>query len=197
MHQAASGHSLRTCAIASAALERFVLSAILRCALCLPALVAAPAVADIRVSYVDSSPDKITIENRSGCALGPFELAIDLGRSAAGLIFDTSGAGAGYAAFAPLEIVSGAEQIDGISAVTDGDSRLLLELDFLDSGSSLALAVDVDDTSTASAGGRTIIVGAEIAGAVAEGRLTAGGPSYPGVFGPDGVAIVPLEACIS
>ena len=70
------------------------MSAILRCALCLPALVAAPAVADIRVSYVDSSPDIITIENRSGCALGPFEFAIDLGRSAAGLIFDTSGAGA-------------------------------------------------------------------------------------------------------
>ena len=102
VHQTASGHPPRTYAIASAAPERFFLSAILRSALCLPALVAAPAIADIRVSYVDSSPDKITIENRSGCALGPFELAIDLGRSAAGLIFDTSGAGAGYAAFAPL-----------------------------------------------------------------------------------------------
>jgi hypothetical protein len=161
------------------------------------ALVAAPAVADIRVSYVDSSPDRITIKNRSGCALGPFELMIDLGRSTAGLIFDTSAAGAGYAAFAPLEIVSGAKQVLGVSAVTDGDSRLLLELDFLDSSASLALAVDVDDTSSASPAGRTIVVGSEIAGAVAEARLTAGGPSYPGVFGPDGVAIVPLEACIS
>jgi hypothetical protein len=112
-------------------------------------------------------------------------------------MFDTSGAGAGYAAFAPLEIVSGAEQIRGIGAVTDGDSRLLLELDFLDSRASLVLAVDVDDTSTASAAGRTIITGVEIAGAVAEARLSAGGPFYPGVFGPDGVAIVPLEACIS
>lgn len=173
------------------------MSAILRCALCLPALVAAPALADIRVSYVDSAPDRITIENRSGCALGPFELVIDLGRSAAGLIFDTSGAGAGFAAYAPLEIVSGAEQVRNISAVTDGDSRLLLELEFLDSSTSLALAVDVDDTSPASAGGQTIVTGAEIAGAVAEARLTAGSPSYPGVFGPDGVAIVPLEACIS
>jgi hypothetical protein len=153
--------------------------------------------ADIRVSYVDSAPDTITIENRSGCALGPFELTIDLGRSAAGLIFDTSGAGAGYAAFAPLEIVSGAEQVLSVSAVTDGDSRLVLELDFLDRSASLALAVDVDDTSAASAGGRTIVTGSEIAGAVAEARLTAGGPAYPGVFGPEGVAIVPLEACIS
>ena len=43
----------------------------------------------------------------------------------------------------------------------------------------------------------TLVLRTEIAGAVAEARLTAGGPSYPGVFGPDGVAIVPLEACIS
>ena len=173
------------------------MSAILRCSLLLVALAATPALADIRVSFVDSSPDQITIRNRSGCALGPFELTIDLGRSAAGLIFDTSGTGAGYAAFAPLEVVSGAEQLLGISAVTDGDSRLRLELDFLDSGASLVLAVDVDDTSTESAGGRTTIAGSEIAGAVAEAQLGAGGPSYPGVFGVDGVAIVPLEACIS
>lgn len=169
----------------------------LRLALGLQLLIPSAALADLRVSYVDNSPDVITIENRSGCDLGPFELVVDLGRSPAGLIFDTSGTGAGYAAFAPLEIIGGAEQVTGISAVTDGDSRLLLELDFLSGGASVALAVDVDDTSTASAGGRTIIAGSEIAGAVAEARLTAGGPSYPGIFGTDGVAIVPLEACIS
>ncbi|MEM7024194.1 MAG: aggregation factor core protein MAFp3, isoform C [Pseudomonadota bacterium] len=172
-------------------------SAIIRCTLCLQALVVTPAIADIRVSYVDSAPDRITIENRSGCALGPFELTIDLGRSEAGLIFDTSGAGAGYSGYAPLQIVSGGEQVLGVSTVTDGDSRLLLELDFLDSDSNLTLAVDVDDTSEESAGGRTIVMGSEIAGALAEARLTAGGPAYPGIFGPDGVAIVPLEACIS
>lgn len=169
----------------------------LRLALGLQLLIPSAALADLRVSYVDSSPDAITIENRSGCDLGPFELVVDLGRSPAGLIFDTSGTGAGYAGFAPLEIVGGAEQVSGISAVTDGDSRLLLEFDFLGGGASVALAVDVDDTSPDSAAGRTIIAGSEIAGAVAEARPTAGGPSYPGVFGTDGVAIVPLEACIS
>lgn len=169
----------------------------LRLALGLQLLFVPAALAELRVSYVDSSPDLITIVNRSGCDLGPFALTIDLGRSPAGLIFDTSGAGAGYAGFAPLEIVAGGEQVTGISAVTDGDSRLVLELDFLGGGGRVALAVDVDDTSPESAAGRTIIAGSEIAGAVAEARLTAGGPSYPGVFGADGEAIVPLEACIS
>jgi hypothetical protein len=151
----------------------------------------------IRVSYVDSSPDLITIQNRSGCNLGPFELMIDLGRSPAGLIFDTSGSGAGFAGYAPLEIVGGAEQVLGMSAITDGDDALILEMDFLSSGGSVALAVDVDDTNATSELGQTIISGPEIAGAVAEARLTAGGQSYRGVFGEDGVAIVPLEACIS
>jgi hypothetical protein len=168
-----------------------------RLALGLQLLIAPAALAGLRVSYVDSSPDLITIENRSGCDLGPFELTIDLGRSPAGLIFDTSGTGAGYAGFAPLEVIGGAEHVTGISSVTDGDNRLLLELDFLGGGSSVSLAVDVDDTSPESAAGRTIIAGSEIAGAVAEARLTGGGPSYPGIFGTDGVALVPLEACIS
>lgn len=169
----------------------------LRFAVCLPVVVATSTSADIRVSYVDSSPDWITIENRSGCDLGPFELTIDLGRSPAGLIFDTSAEGAGFAGFAPLEIVTGGEQVLGLSAVTDGDSRLRLDMDFLGGGGSVTLAVDVDDTSAASVLGRTIVAGSEIAGAEATARLIAGGSAYTGVFGTDGVAIVPLEACIS
>ena len=163
----------------------------------MPFVVAAPALADLRVSYVDSAPDTITIENRSGCDFGPFELTIDLGHSPAGLIFDTTGTAAGFAAFAPLEIVGGAEQVLDLSAVTDGDSRLIISLDLLGAGGRVTLAVDVDDTSARSALGRTRISGSEIAGAVAEARLIAGGPSYAGVFGTDGVAIVPLQACIS
>lgn len=107
------------------------------------------------------------------------------------------GTGAGYAGFASLEIVGGAEQVTGISSVTDGDSRLVLQLDSLGGRASVSLAVDVDDTSPESAAGQTIITGSEIAGAVAEARLTAGSASYPGIFGTDGVAFVPREACIS
>ena len=166
-------------------------------AIILFALVAAPGYADLRVTYVDRSPDLITIENRSGCDLGSFELTIDLGQSPAGLIFDTTGRGAGLAGYAPLQIVDGGAQVLGLSAVSDGDSMLRLEMDFLRSHGSVTLAVDVDDTSAGSELGQTIIAGSEIAGAVADARFTSGGASHRGVFGPDGVAIVPLEACIS
>ena len=163
---------------------------------CLAALIASPALAELRVSYVDSAPDRFTIRNSSGCDLGPVRLAIELGASPAGLIFDTSGAGAGFAGYAPLEIVGGADQVRGIGAVTDGDSRLVIELDFLAAGGTVAIAVDVDDTSPASELGRTIISPAEIAGAVAEAGRP-GGPPVSAAFGPDGVAVVPLEACIA
>ena len=169
----------------------------LRFALCLPALAAAPALAELHVTYVDSAPDRLTIENRSGCDLGPFELVIDLGASPAGLIFDTSGAGAGFAGYAPLGIVGGAEQVRGLSAVTDGDSRLVIDLHFLAGNGTVAIAVDVDDTSPASELGRTIIAPSEIAGAMVHARRAPDTPPLSAAFDPDGVAVVPLEACIA
>lgn len=129
----------------------------------LMAAIATPALAELRVTYVDSYPDAITIENRSGCDLGPFELTIDLGASPAGLIFDTSGRGAGLAGYAPVQIIDGREQVLGISRVEDGDSMLVVKLDFLGGGGTVTLAVDVDDTSPGSALGQTIIAGSEIA----------------------------------
>jgi hypothetical protein len=169
----------------------------LRLALCLPLLAAAPARAELGLSFVDSSPDRITIQNRSGCDLGAFELVVDLGASPAGLIFDTSGEGAGFAAFAPLEIISGADQVRGLGALMDGDTRLAIELDFLAGKGTVALAVDVDDTSLASELGRTIVSPAEIAGATAHIRRPGGAPPLSATFGPDGTATLPLEACIA
>lgn len=160
------------------------------------ALAAAPAAADLAVTFEDSSPDWFFIENRSACDLGPFELVIDLGRSPAGLILDVSETGAGFAGFAPLEIVGGGNQVLGVAEARDGDRQLVLRLDFLGGSQRVILAVDVDDTRDNSLYGRTIVAPDEIAGAVAEARLT-GGPPVTGTFGPDGRAIVPLEACIS
>lgn len=168
---------------------------VLRLAPCL-ALLATPALAELRVTYVDRSPDWITIRNDSGCDLGPFELTVDIGRSPAGLIFDVSGSGAGFAGYAPLAVVEGAEQVVAIGELIDGDTRLVVELDFLAGDGSVRIAVDVDDTRADSEFGRTIISPAEIAGAVAEARRGAA-PPLSGTFGPDGVATVPLEACIA
>ena len=168
----------------------------LRLAPFLVLLAAAPATAELRVSYVDSSPDWITVLNTSGCDLGPFELTIDLGASPAGLIFDVSGAGAGFAGYAPLAVVDGGDQVLSVTAVTDGDSRLVLELDFLAGNGTVRVAIDVDDTSPASELGPTIISPAEITGATA--HVSRGGATpLSASFGPDGVAILPLEACIA
>lgn len=169
-------------------------------ALCLavaPVLAVAPALAELRVGYVDSAPDRFTIHNRSGCDLGPFELVIDLGASPAGLIFDTSGGGAGFAGHAPLEIVGGAEQVRGVGAITDGDSRLVIDLDFLAGNGTVSIAVDVDDTREASDLGPTIVSPAEIAGAAAYVHRPAGAPPLAATFGQNGVAVLPLEACIA
>ena len=168
----------------------------LRLALLIASFAAGPALADLRITYVDSSPDRITVQNRSGCDLGQFELTIDLGRSPAGLIFDTSSGGAGFSASAPPRVLSGTDQVLGL-AVTDGDNRLVLDIDFLAGGGTVVLAVDVDDTRADSALGRTMAAGSEIAGAAAEARLVSGGRPHTGLFQSDGVATVPLEACIS
>lgn len=169
----------------------------LRLALWLPVLAPAGALADLRVSYVDSSPDRFTIQNGSGCELGAFELVIDLGRSPAGLIFDVTGSGAGFAAHAPLAVVEGGEQVVSIGRIGDGDSRLVVELDFLAGGGTVRVAIDVDDTNPESDLGPTLISGTEIAGAVAEVRRGEGGPPVSATFGPDGVAVLPVEACIA
>jgi hypothetical protein len=168
----------------------------LRVALCMAVLAPATAMADLRVSYLESAPDWFTIRNGSGCELGPFELAIDLGRSPAGLIFDVSGSGAGFAGYAPLAVVDGGEQVVSIGRITDGDSRLVVELDFLAGDGTVRVVVDVDDTNPASEFGPTIISGAEFAGALAEVR-SGDGPPVSAVFGADGVAVLELEACVA
>ena len=167
----------------------------LRLAACL-ALLAAPAAAEVRVGYVDGAPDWITIRNDSACELGPFELTIDLGASPAGLIFDVSAAGAGFSGFAPMAVVEGGEQVLSVTAVADGDSRLTLSLDFLAGHGAVRIAVDVDDLGPDSELGRTIIAPSEIAGAAVHASR-GGGPPVSAVFGPDGVSVLPLEACIA
>lgn len=165
------------------------------CLVAVFALAAGPAPAEIRVTYQDLSPDIITIRNGSAFDLGPFELTVDLGTSPAGLIFDVSGTGAGFAGWAPLSVIAGGEQVLAIGEVTDGDTRLVVRLDFLAGHGTVAIAVDVDDTDPASALGPTIIAPSEIAGATA--HVSHGGPPVSATFGPDGLAVLPLEACIA
>ena len=155
-------------------------------ALFLATTLALPATAGITVEFRDGAPkDRFTLTYDGACALGPTQLVIDLGTAPAGLIFDTTSAGAGVEVFQPLEWVQGAAQT---SDVSDGDTALTVSLEAWAPGETRAFTIDIDDTTS----GRQITVdGSEMAGATlrADG-LTA-------VFDTSGSATLPLDPCTS
>ncbi|WP_415404596.1 aggregation factor core [Tateyamaria sp. SN3-11] len=124
------------------------------------ALTPLAAAADLTVTFRDGAPkDRFTLSYDGACALSDLTVQIDLGTAPAGLIFDTTGAGAGVEVFQPLEWVTGVART---SAVTDGDTSLTLALDTLAPGETLAFTIDIDDTTST----RQITVdGSEMAGA--------------------------------
>ena len=117
---------------------------------------------------------------------------IDLAGSPSNLIFDISNEGAGVEVFQPFELVSGADFVMAASDVRDGDTAMTLSMDALPQGESVAFTIDLDDT----VGTREITVsGSEIEGA----RIVVMQDETPavGLFNANGVAVVPLAACMS
>lgn len=160
-------------------------------------LAASTSLADVRVSFTESAPkDRFSIVNLSACPTGPVEVVIDLSGSAAGLIFDTTGRGAGVSVYQPFELVAGADQVEAASEITDGDSLAVLSLSSLPSRGEIAFTIDVDDTLPVSSNGPTMITGGEISGARVALRLGNGAP-MEARFDAGGTALVPLQACLS
>ncbi|MEL7212227.1 MAG: aggregation factor core [Pseudomonadota bacterium] len=131
-------------------------------------LVATPAPADLEIRFDEGAPkDRFTLSQTGDCTLGASEITIDLGGSAAGLIFDVTGTGAGVEVFQPFELTAGADQIASSPVVRDGDSAVVLSVTELAPDQSVAFTIDVDDTL----GARAITVSdAEIAGATVSVR---------------------------
>lgn len=154
-------------------------------------LLAAPTFADVIVSFDEGAPkDRFTLTNAGDCPLGKMTVVLDLGASAAGLIFDVTEKGAGVSVFQPLEFVAGQEFLMSVPEVRDGDTRLELSIDTLGPGQSIAFTIDVDDTAGSSA---TMISGAEIQGArVLVGNGT---PIAQARFSRDAVARVAYNSC--
>lgn len=142
--------------------------------------------ADLTVSFRDGAPkDRFTLAYDGACALDRLDVQIDLGTAPAGLIFDTTGTGAGVQVFQPLEWVAGAAST---SDVSDGDTLLSISLDEVTPGANWAFTVDIDDTTSS----RQITVdGSEMAGAT----VRVDGWSAP--FDTSGVATVKLQNCLS
>ncbi len=148
-----------------------------------------PAAADILVRFDEGAPkDRFTITNTGNCALPLTSVTIDLTGSAAGLIFDVTGSGAGVSVFQPFQLVLGGEHVSTLPQVKDGDRAVSLKLKGLGPNQRVAFTIDVDDTAGAS---ETMVSGSEIKGAT----VWAGKAS--GTFGTDKIARVKLPACTS
>ena len=152
-------------------------------ALCL----ATPALsAGLTVNFQDGAPkDRFTLFYDGSCATTAMEVVIDLGTAPAGLIFDTTSAGAGVKVFQPLEWVVGGART---SAVTDGDTTVRLELNALTPGEMLAFTIDIDDTTS---NHQTTVNGSEMVGAT----LRAAGQEAQ--FDATGTARINLPPCTS
>ncbi|WP_420332888.1 aggregation factor core [Roseibium sp.] len=155
------------------------------------AILATSANADISVRFDEGAPkDRFTFENVGSCPIGASELVLDISGSKAGLIFDTTGAGAGVEVFQPLEIVSGAQSLAAITKVKDGDNAVTLSIAELQPGAKIAFTIDVDDT----AGGREITVsGSEIEGASV--TFSNNGKSVTAALSSGATALVKTGAC--
>ena len=162
-------------------------------ACCLALAVAAPAVADVLVEFREGAPkDRFTITGLGDCPVGRSEVTIDLSGSAAGLIFDVTGSGAGVEVFQPYEQVSGQGSLLEATQVQDGDESITLTFSDLAEGVAAAFTIDVDDT----AGGREITVsGSEIIGASVSVQNELG--QFDAEFNADGAALVSMDGCLS
>ncbi len=160
------------------------------CALCMTA-----AQAELQLTFKEGAPkDRFSIVNVGDCALGASVMEIDLAGSAAGLIFDTTGRGAGVDVFQPFEVVRGAAHLAETSRPLDGDTVVRLVLKELAPGDEIAFTIDVDDTLQRSDLGQIRVSGAEIEGASV--RLSEGNkPMVQAAFTSSATAVLLAPDC--
>ena len=151
--------------------------------------------AGIAVRFVESAPkDRFEIANTTHCKLQALQVEIDLTGTAGGLIFDTTGSGAGVGVFQPFEVREGPIALAS-GAVVDGDRKLVVSLGALAPGQKAAFTIDVDDTLVNSELGQIRVSGGELQG----GRVAvqiADGAQVQAVFTDANRVEVPLAECL-
>ena len=109
--------------------------------------ISTPALADLQVRFDEGAPkDRFTISNLGECELGATVVSIDLSGSPYGLIFDTTGSGAGVQVFQPFELTAGKNRLASMPEVKDGQNKITLDLLGLKSREAVSFTIDVDDT---------------------------------------------------
>lgn len=130
-------------------------------------IIAQAARADLSVRFEESAPkDRFIITNGSSCEVATAFLAVDLGGSRSGLIFDTVSGGAGENVSQPLEVSDGEAFLASVPRVSDGATNVGIEVTGLKSGGRIVLTVDVDDSVPSGPRGVQMISGSEIEGAI-------------------------------
>ena len=156
-------------------------------------LIAGQAQADLQARFLEGAPkDRFVLTNTGDCALPAATVTLDLSTAPSGLIFDVTASGAGVEVFQPFDVEAGADALNGLPVVLDGDAVISLDLKGLAPDQSVSFTIDVDDTG----GGREITVSdSEIAGARV--TVTIGDTVAVGAFGATSQATVKLAACLS
>lgn len=109
--------------------------------------ISTPALADLQVRFDEGAPkDRFTISNLGDCDVGATVVSIDLSGSPYGLIFDTTGSGAGVQVFQPFELTAGKDKLASIPEVKDGQNEITLDLLGLKPQETVSFTIDVDDT---------------------------------------------------
>ena len=147
------------------------------------AICAAPAAADVSLSFIEGAPKDRFVLTNATCGLSDATLRINLSTAPAGVIFDVTASGAGVEVFQPVEVVSGNATT---SAVTDGDQVLTATLGPLAQGEQVIISADLDDLQTDGALGQIRVAGSEIAGVSATITLPNG--THIATFGTDATA---------
>ncbi len=147
--------------------------------------------ADLSVRFIEGAPkDTFKFENTGSCSISNAEILLNLSTSTAGLVFDVTSQGAGVEVFQPFEIVEGTAALNKIPMVSDGQSKILLNVATLAAGDSISFTIDVDDTK----GQREITVsGSEIAGATVD--FTNATQSASAAFSPSATADLAVVGC--
>jgi hypothetical protein len=156
-----------------------------------------PIQANIEVVFTESAPtDRFTIKNLGECTRGNLTMEFDLSRSVGKLLFDTVGTGSGENVFQPFEVADSNSNLKLTRPVTDGDSRLSLNIAVLPAKQSVSFTIDVDDTLTNSELRRTRISGSEIENGLVTITVDQS-TSYEGSFERDSTATILLPPCIN
>lgn len=118
----------------------------------------------VLVEYTDAAPDYFIVKNRSPAGWMLTMLAIDLGKSAGPLVFDTDEGGEGVGGASPFDPnVNASVRLVGTAPAADGGRSLALQFEDFAPGLDYSFHVDLD--AVPEGGRRTWVLPEDIGGA--------------------------------